>query len=142
MLCGAEVVGEELALVIGDGEGVVCVMLGGAEVFGEGIDCTVAGEEVGVDAGLVNVVLDGVEVFCSGRAVGVLDGVVLEELVEDALDIVVVEVARRFPTDCTALAGATVDEKAIHEVWGHPSYLIPSEVGAQREDISDALSTS
>lgn len=96
-------------------------MLCGVEVVGEGIDFAVGDEEVGVDTELVIDVRDGVEVFCSGRAVGVLDcfaddGVVLEELVEDALEIVVVEVARRFPTDCTALAGAALDDMAIQEV--------------------------
>jgi hypothetical protein len=90
-------------------------------------------------------VLDGVELFCSDRAVAVLDSFVDdtfvfdEELVEDALDIVVVDVAKRFAADWTALAAATDEDSPTQDVCGQPVYAIPSGVGAQREDIWVAL---
>lgn len=96
----------------------------------------------------VAVGLGGVELFCSGSAVALLDSFVGdafaegEVLVGDALEIVVVDVARRLPTDWTALAGATVEDFALQEVCGQPTYGIPSEVGAHREDISVAPRTS
>ena len=74
---------------------------------------------------LVEGVLLGVELVCSGSAVAVVDvvgdvfafGVVL---VDEALEIVVVEVAKRLPTDWTALAGAIEDDCAMQEVCGQP----------------------
>lgn len=71
-------------------------------------------------------VLRGVELFCSGSAVGVFDAEVggtfalSEVLVDDALDIVVVSVARRLATDCTALAAAADEDCAMQDVCGHP----------------------